>query len=266
LAKKYSSFFNDDLTVLNSLNSGISFSFSLVGDTLPTELENKLSSLPKPVADSLNRILVVEDDYATSKLLSNYLNKWVILRLSFITLQNKHLEQIEKFSFLAIILDIEIPTTNGLELLKKIHENQILKNTPVIVCSVNLKNKKHSKWELLSILLKPINYNFLVEVLTSYKLRKDSNVLCVDDDYPTLNLVKQAIETAGYRAIAENISANVMDRIRNIDVDLAIVDLDMPYPNGFELIKMIKSESKFEKLPIIIYTGKDNYQEDLKEN
>ncbi len=263
LAKKYSSFFNDDLTVLNSLNSGISFSFSLVGDTLPTELENKLSSLPKPVADSLNRILVVEDDYATSKLLSNYLNKWGYTP-TIVHTAEQTLEQIEKFSFLAIILDIEIPTTNGLELLKKIHENQNTKNTPVIVCSVEPEEQKAFLMGAVEYFVKPINYNFLVEVLTSYKLRKDSNVLCVDDDYPTLNLVKQAIETAGYRAIAENISANVMDRIRNIDVDLAIVDLDMPYPNGFELIKMIKSESKFEKLPIIIYTGKDNYQEDLK--
>ncbi len=112
--------------------------------------------------------------------------------------------------------------------------------------------------------VKPINYNFLVEVLTNYKLRQDSNILCVDDDLPTLNLIKRAIETAGLKAVAENISANVMDRIANIDIDLAIVDLDMPHPNGFELIKLIKSNPKFKKLPIIIYTGKENFDEDLQ--
>jgi CheY-like chemotaxis protein len=86
----------------------------------------------------------------------------------------------------------------------------------------------------------------------------------VDDDVPTLNLVKQAIETAGYKAIAEHVSANVLNLIKDKDIDLAIVDLDMPHPNGFELIKLIKSEQKFANLPIIIYTGKENYQEDLK--
>jgi len=263
LAKKYSSFFNNDLSVVNNLNSGISFSFSIKTDSLPNHIESKLSSLPKPAADSLNRILVVEDDYATSKLLSNFLNKWGYTP-TIVHTAEQTLEQIEKYNFLAIILDIEIPTTNGLELLKKIHENPNSKNTPVIVCSVEPEEQKAFLMGAVEYFVKPINYNFLVEVLTSYKLRKDSNVLCVDDDYPTLNLVKQAIETAGYRAIAENISANVMDRIRDIDIDLAIIDLDMPYPNGFELIKMIKSETKFEKLPIIIYTGKDNYQEDLK--
>jgi len=113
--------------------------------------------------------------------------------------------------------------------------------------------------------IKPINYNYLVEVLTSYKLRKNSNVLCVDDDLPTLNLVKQAIEQAGFNPIAINISATVMDIIKDKDIDLAIIDLDMPTPNGFELIKLIKSEKKFAKLPIIIYTGKENYKEDLKQ-
>ncbi|MDP3580743.1 MAG: response regulator, partial [Ignavibacteria bacterium] len=38
-----------------------------------------------------------------------------------------------------------------------------------------------------------------------------------------------------------------------------------PAPNGFELIKLIKSEKRFARLPIIIYTGKENYQEDLKQ-
>lgn len=52
--------------------------------------------------------------------------------------------------------------------------------------------------------------------------------------------------------------------IENLDLDLAIIDLDMPVLNGFDLIKQIKSKKQFAKLPIIIYTGKDSYQEDLK--
>ena len=56
-------------------------------------------------------------------------------------------------------------------------------------------------------------------MLQSYKLKKEANVLCVDDDLPTLNLVKQAIETAGFNPVAENVSANVLDRIKDMDID-----------------------------------------------
>jgi CheY-like chemotaxis protein len=38
----------------------------------------------------------------------------------------------------------------------------------------------------------------------------------------------------------------------------------MPDPNGYELIKLIKMEDKFKNLPIIIFTGKDDYKEELK--
>ena len=49
-----------------------------------------------------------------------------------------------------------------------------------------------------------------------------------------------------------------------MNLDLSIIDLDMPELNGFDLIKQIKSNPKFSNLPIIIYTGKENYQDDLK--
>jgi CheY-like chemotaxis protein len=170
---------------------------------------------------------------------------------------------IEKEELLAVILDIEIPDTNGLELLKRIHEHPRTKNTPVIVCSIEPEKQKAFMMGAVEYFVKPINYNFLVEVLTNYKLRKNSRILCVDDDLPTLNLIKQAIESSGFIAVAEHISANVMNSIKDKDIDLAIIDLDMPAPNGFELIKLIKSEKKFTNLPIIIYTGKENYRDDL---
>jgi DNA-binding response OmpR family regulator len=114
--------------------------------------------------------------------------------------------------------------------------------------------------------VKPINYKYLVEVLMSYKLKKDSNILIVDDDVPTLNLMKEAVEQSGFNAIAESHSSKVISLIENMSLDLAIIDLDMPEINGFDLIKIIKSNKNFAKLPIMIYTGKENYQEDLEKD
>lgn len=258
LVKKYVNFLGGDITVTGSDNSTI-FNFTINGEVM-TEIESTLSQLPKP--STKNKVLVIEDDYATSKLLSNYLNKWGY-DPTIVSSESQAFSVINSEPLLAIILDIEIPNINGLELLKKIHDNPNTKNVPVIACSIEPEQQKAFLMGAVEYFVKPINYNYLVEVLTHYKLRKDSNVLCVDDDVPTLNLVKQAIESVGFNAIAENVSANVMNLIRDKEIDLAIVDLDMPAPNGFELIKLIKSEKKFANLPIIIYTGKENYKEDL---
>lgn len=261
LVKRYVRLLHGDIRVITHSDKGTSFNFS-IGADLHTKVESEIiSKLPKPTKQ--NDILVIEDDYATSKLLSNYLNKWGY-NPTIVNTEEQVFEQVEKTRYLAIILDIELPQINGLELLKKIHEHPKTKKTPVIVCSVEAESQKAFMMGAVEYFIKPINYNYLVEVLTSYKLRKNSNILCVDDDLPTLNLIKQAVETAGFNAIAENVSANVMDLIKDKQIDLAVVDLDMPHPNGFELIRMIKSDSKFANLPIIIYTGKENYQEDLK--
>jgi len=226
------------------------------------EIESKISILPK-AAEGKNKVLVIEDDYATSKLLSNYLNKWgyepIIMNSGL-----KALEFLEREQVLAIITDIMLPDINGLELLKKIREHKTSKYTPVIVCSVEAEQQKAFMMGAVEYFVKPIKYKDLVEVLTSYKLKKDSNILCVDDDVPTLNLVREAISSVGYNPIAISHSSQAMGMIKDVQLDLAIIDLDMPEINGFELIKLIKSNPKFTNLPIIIYTGKENFEDDLK--
>jgi len=260
LSKKLVQLMGGELNVSSSVGRGTTYEFSLSVEAL-TSIESKISGLPK--SGKKNRVLVIEDDYANSKLLSNYLNKWgyepVIVNSA-----KQALAEVDKEVFLAVLMDIVLPDANGFELLKTIRAHKNAKNTPVIVCSVEAEQQKAFLMGAVEYFVKPIKYNYLVEVLTSYKLKKDSNILIVDDDEPTLNLIKGAIEQAGYNPIAESHSSKVMAMIENIDLDLAIIDLDMPEINGFDLIKKIKTNPKFTKLPIVIYTGKENYQEDLK--
>lgn len=261
LAKDFSDKIGVQLKTVKNSNNELVFELKIKGEAM-SHLQNHLSDLKGK--HSKNKILLVEDDYASSKLLNTYLKKWgydPVIANDF----DSAFSVIENESLMAIILDIEQPNFNGLELLKRFQENPRSKNLPVIVCSIEPEQQKAFMMGAVEYFVKPINYNFLVEVLTNYKFRQNSNILCVDDDIPTLNLIKRAIETAGYNAVAENISANVFNTIKNKEIDLAIVDLDMPHPNGFELIKLIKQEDRFKNLPIIIYTGKENFQEDLKQ-
>ena len=262
LAKKYVELINGSVETPSNRERGTTIRFTLPIDIVADEIETKILTLPK-ATDGKNKVLVIEDDYATSKLLSNYLNKWgyepIIVNAGL-----KALEYLEREHVLAIITDIVLPDINGLELLKKIRENKATKFIPIIVCSVEAEQQKAFLMGAVEYFVKPIKYKDLVEVLTSYKLKKDSNILCVDDDVPTLNLVREAIASVGYNPVALSHSSKVMETIKDIHLDLAIIDLDMPEINGFDLIKLIKSEQKFTNLPIIIYTGKENFEEDLK--
>ena len=260
LVKRYVDYLNGEIDITSTLGKGTSYYFSIPVKEI-TQIEEQISTLPK--SSKTNKVLIIEDDYATSKLLSNYLQKWGY-EPTIVNSAKQTLEIIEKDIFLAILMDIVLPDSNGLELLQKLRQIPNTKRTPVIICSVEAEQQKAFLLGAVEYFVKPINYKYLVEVLTHYKLRKDSNVLIVDDDIPTLKLLKESIQQAGFNPIAESRSPNVMGLIENIDLDLAIIDLDMPEIDGFEMIKLIKSDKKFAKLPIIIYTGKENIEEDLQ--
>jgi CheY-like chemotaxis protein/signal transduction histidine kinase len=260
LAKKFLEVMKGEINVQSSPGKGTIFNLKFRAEKI-SQIEKQISMIPK--SDKKNRVLVIEDDYATSKLLSNYLNKWgydpVIVNSA-----EQTLKSIEKETFLAILLDIVLPDSNGFDLMKRIRSHPNSKRTPVIVCSIEAEEQKAFLMGAVEYFVKPIQYNFLVEVLQSYRLKHDSNILIVDDDVPTLNLIKESVQQAGFNPIAEAYSAKVMNLIKDKELDLAIVDLDMPEVSGFELIKSIKENPKFAKLPIIIYTGKENYRDDLK--
>jgi CheY-like chemotaxis protein/signal transduction histidine kinase len=260
LAKRYIELLRGSIDIQSTLGKGSTYNILISLENV-SPIEKQISILPKPTTK--NKVLVVEDDYATSKLLSNYLNKWGY-EPTIVNSADQALKIIERESFLAILMDIVLPDGSGFELLKQVRENKHSKNTPVIVCSVEAEQQKAFLMGAVEYFVKPIKYKYLVEVLTSYRLKKDSNILVVDDDVPTLNLIKQAVEEAGYNPVAESHSSQVMDLISSMHLDLAIIDLDMPELSGFDLIKLIKTNPKFSKVPVIIYTGKENYQDDLK--
>ena len=260
LVKRYVDFLNGELNVSSTVGKGTTFNL-----TIPVEeisiIEQQISSLPK--ADFTNKVLVVEDDYATSKLLSNYLNKWGY-EPTIVNSADQTLKILQKERFLAILMDIVLPDANGLDLLQKIREIKNAKTTPVIVCSVEAEQQKAFLMGAVEYFVKPINYKYLIEVLTNYRLRKDSNILLVDDDIPSLNLLKEAVERNGFKALAHSDSTKVIDSIQNVQLDLAIIDLDMPELGGIDLIEQIKSKDEFKKLPVIIYTGMESYENSVK--
>jgi CheY-like chemotaxis protein/signal transduction histidine kinase len=260
LVKRYVDFLNGDLNITSTPGKGTTFNLTIPVEEIPN-VEVQISSLPKP--DFTNKVLVIEDDYATSKLLSNYLNKWGY-EPTIVNSAEQTLKILQKEQYLAILMDIVLPDVNGLELLQQIREVKNAKSTPVIICSVEAEEQKAFLMGAVEYFVKPINYKYLIEVLTNYRLRKDSNVLIVDDDVPTLNLVKEAVERQGFKSFAYSDSTKVMDAIQNTHLDLAIIDLDMPEVDGVELIGLIKSTEQFKNLPIIIYTGKKDFDDDVR--
>jgi two-component system sensor histidine kinase and response regulator WspE len=49
--------------------------------------------------------------------------------------------------------------------------------------------------------------------------------------------------------------------LREGEYDLVITDVDMPRMDGIELVKLIRADTKFQKLPVMIVSYKDREED-----
>lgn len=70
-----------------------------------------------------------------------------------------------------IVLDINMPIMNGLEVLHEIKRKEIIKNIPVIIFSTSIPPEVKNKMKDLGIIdyfIKPSDFNVLKKILTTF--------------------------------------------------------------------------------------------------
>jgi two-component system OmpR family response regulator len=83
----------------------------------------------------------------------------------------------------------------------------------------------------------------------------DATILVVDDDPQIRDVLKVALERAGFRV---NLARDGVEGLRETQVgepDLAILDIGMPEMDGLELCRAIRRESE---VPILFLTARDD--------
>lgn len=81
-------------------------------------------------------------------------------------------------------------------------------------------------------------------------------ILAVDDEENIRELLKYNLEKEDYQVILASRGDQVFDILNKEDIDLIILDLMLPGIDGLSLCKEIKSDDKFNRLPIIMLTAR----------
>ena len=80
-------------------------------------------------------------------------------------------------------------------------------------------------------------------------------VLVIDDDLSTLGLLKPRLEKAGYQVLlAENGIAGGQLAL-SAAPNLILVDVDMPYWNGYGLVQRLKADPVTRHIPMVFLTA-----------
>jgi len=86
-------------------------------------------------------------------------------------------------------------------------------------------------------------------------LPKTGKILVVEDSITSRTLLKNILETAGYRVNTSIDGAEAFTKASTGDFDIIVSDVDLPKLNGFELTLKIKSDKKLSETPVVLVTS-----------
>ena len=79
-----------------------------------------------------------------------------------------------------------------------------------------------------------------------------ATILAIDDDRDILLLIEQVLESAGYSALLAPSGTEGLSLARNNKIDLILLDIRMPSPDGFAVLKSLR---EFSYIPVIMLTA-----------
>ena len=79
-------------------------------------------------------------------------------------------------------------------------------------------------------------------------------ILIVDDDPDIVDLLKLYLKAEGYSTLEAYDGKEAFNQLKNQAVDLAIIDIMMPFIDGYQLLQMIRQEYK---IPVILLSAKN---------
>jgi putative two-component system response regulator len=92
---------------------------------------------------------------------------------------------------------------------------------------------------------------------------KMKTVFVVDDSDISLSLAKKALE-GRYRVLTMPSAVKMFMLFEKITPDLILLDIEMEEINGIEAFKQLKTSEKFEKVPVIFLTGRNDTEIEAK--
>jgi DNA-binding response OmpR family regulator len=86
----------------------------------------------------------------------------------------------------------------------------------------------------------------------------------VDDDDNSRELVRQILADAGYHVELAVDGVDALEHLNAVDIDIAIIDLDMPRMGGIALCERIREQRHLSDVRILILSAVDLLSEQLR--
>ncbi len=95
-------------------------------------------------------------------------------------------------------------------------------------------------------------------------MQDQARILVVDDEYDNLYLIHDMLVPQGYKVSLASSGEEVMDLARTEDLDVVLLDINMPGMDGFEVLKTLKGNGHTKFVPVVMVTGQGDVAHRIK--
>jgi DNA-binding response OmpR family regulator len=89
-------------------------------------------------------------------------------------------------------------------------------------------------------------------------------ILIIDDEQDFIKMVELRIKSAGYEVVTACDGMDGLEKARAEKPDLIILDVMLPKMNGDEVCRMLKFDTNYRKIPIIILTARAQKKDEVR--
>jgi tubulin-specific chaperone A len=249
----------------------------------PEVIDQVFEKLNKVISKPVKDLLVVEDNAEHAKLISEIIGTEDVVTTIAPTAKEAY-NQVLSGKYDCIVLDISLPDMSGVDLLRKIRNNEDIPQIPVIVYTgrelTNQENKIIDEYAATTIIKGEGSHRKLLDETTLFLHRVEANlpetqqkilkmihdkeavltgkkILVVDDDMRNVFSIKKVLEEKSIKVlVGKDGKEGIACLNNNPDINLVLMDIMMPEMDGYTAIGEIRKQDRFKKLPIIALTAK----------
>jgi HAMP domain-containing protein/CheY-like chemotaxis protein/signal transduction histidine kinase len=232
--------------------------------------------------DRTKKLLIIEDDAKLRKSVIELIAGEDI-QVTEAATADEGIKAIQNTVFDCIILDFRLPDMDGFQLLKQINKETLFEIPVIVYTGKELSKKEETEIRQIAetIILKDVRSpERLLEETTLFLHRVESalpeekrqllekaqeheeglagkKILIIDDDIRNLFALTALLEHHDIQVvITEDGKEGLSKLAENKDIDMILTDIMMPEMDGYEVIRKVRANSKYKKLPIIALTAK----------